>query len=172
MLRELVSLHSQKFIYRKASLRVFFHHAGRFRQKMQAVVIADPKLQILGPLIALGDPLLQLLRIPGRESNLERLGFRRQGRGNSIAVNRIQNRTISSNLGGVHLECSDQSQERRVEFAVRQVRASAHARSSAISIMGSTRCLAELQVTLRDELFRLVEVVCVVVCGPGVLNKY
>jgi hypothetical protein len=72
----------------------------------------------------------------------------------------------------VHLECSDQAQERCVEFAVRQVRASAHTRPSAISVVGSTRCLAELQVTLRDELFWLVEVVCVVVCGPGVLRQY
>lgn len=81
---------------------------------MQAVVKADPELQILGPLVTLGDPLLQLLRVPGRESNLERLGFRSQGSGNRIAVDRVQDRAISSNLGGVHLECSNQAQERRV----------------------------------------------------------
>lgn len=168
MLRELVSLRSQKVIYRK--YRHFFQMQV-MEGKMQVVVKAVLELQILRPLIALGDPLLQLLRIPGRESNLERLGFRRQCRGNRIAVDRVQDRTIASDLGRVHLECSNQAQECRVEFAVSQVRASAHTRSSAISIVGSTGRLAELQVTLRDELVRLVEVVCVIVCGPGVLKK-
>jgi hypothetical protein len=71
----------------------------------------------------------------------------------------------------VHLECSDETQERRVEFPVRQVRASAHTRPGTISIVGSARCLSELQVTLGDKLLRLVEVVRVVVCGPGILTK-
>lgn len=138
---------------------------------MQAVVKTDAELQILRTLVTLGDPLLQLLGVPSREANLERLGFCSQSCRNSIAVNRIQDRAISSNLGRVHLEGSDQAQECRVEFPVCQVRASAHTRSSTVSIVGSTRCLAEIQVTLRNELVGLVEVVCVVVCGPGILKN-
>ena len=138
---------------------------------MHAVVKADPELQILRPLVTFSDPLFQFLGIPSRETNLERLGFRSQGRWNRVAVNRIEDWAISSNLGGLHLECGDQTQERRVEFPVRQVRPSAHTRSSTISIVGSARCLSELQVTLGNKLLRLVEVVRVIVGGPGILTE-
>lgn len=107
-------------------------------QTRQALISATPESQTFRPLVALGNPLLQLLGVSGSEAHLERLRFRGQSRGNGIAVNGIQDRAIFSSFGGVHLKRSDQAQEGRVQFPVGQVRASAHARTSTIAIVRGT----------------------------------
>lgn len=167
---KLISVHPQKLYTAKRRTRLFKVHSPSNEACTHQCNSRIPS-QILGPLIALGDPLLQFLGVPSREAHLERLRFCGQSRGNGIAVNCIQDRAIFSSLGGVHLERSDQAQEGRVQFPVGQVRASTHARTSTIAVVRGAGCLSELQVPLRDEFFWLVKVLRVVVCGPSVLMQ-
>lgn len=126
-------------------------------------------LQIFGPLIAFHNPLLQLHRIPRLKAHLEWLGLRRQSRRDLIALQCIQDRPIRQIAGRVHGECGDQPNVSREELAVGQMRTGTHARTSAVAIVRRARTLTDIQIALRNELFRHLEMVFVVVGGPGVL---
>ena len=66
-------------------------------------------------------------------------------------------------------ECRDRPDEGRVEFPVCQMRSRAHTRPSTVAIVGRSSALRAIEIPLWDELFRLMKVFGIVVCGPGIL---
>lgn len=126
--------------------------------------------KIFGPIITLCNPLLQLLRIAGDETDLERLRVSGQRSGNGIALDGIQNGSIAHSLGGSHLECCDQTQESSVELSICQMGARTHTGPSTVSIMGGPRAFTKFEITLWKKLVGLLEVVLVIVGCPCVLE--
>lgn len=147
--------------------------SNRSRDKIHLRVTKYPNghLQVFCPLVTLGNPLFQLLGIAGSEPNLERLGLCGQGRRDSIALNGIQNWPVTLFLGGFHVESCDQPQESRVELAVRKMRASTHTGAGPISVVRSPRPFAQLKISLRDEFVGFLEMVLIIVGGPGILVR-
>ena len=126
-------------------------------------------LQIGSLLLAFRNPFLQHLPVSRLESHLERLRFGGQCRRNGIALNRIHNRRICWVPRWVHGERHDEPDVRRVELAVGQMRAGAHARAGAVAIVRRARRFTQVQITLRNELEGVFEVLAVVVGRPCVL---
>lgn len=92
-------------------------------------------LQISRPLITPPDPSLQPGPVPYPKPDLERLRIQRQARLGGVAVKRVQDRLVDRILSRHHLERADEPQKRRVQLAVGQVRAHAHAAAGAIAVM-------------------------------------
>ena len=70
----------------------------------------------------------------------------------------------------MHRKGRDEPDERRVELAVGEVRAGAHARAGAVAVVRGAGAFAQLEVALGDEAVGHFEVVFVVVGCPGVLD--
>lgn len=125
--------------------------------------------EVLGPLITIRYPLCQPGRIPSLEADLERFGLGSETGRDGIAFNRIKDGAVRLVLGRMHGECHDQTDVRRVEFTVGQVRAGTHPRASAVAVVRSSRAFSQVQVALRDKLGGHLEMVFVVVGCPSVL---
>lgn len=132
--------------------------------------VRERNLQIPRPLLTLCNPFLQHRPIPRLKAHLERLWLRRQRRRNRIALDGVQNRMVRSILRRVHREGHDEPHVRRVQLAVGQVRAGAHARAGAVAVVGGAGAFAQVEVAFGEELEGVLEVVFVVVGGPGVLH--
>lgn len=127
--------------------------------------------QIFRALITFRDPLLKLLGVAGSEPNLEGLRLGRQRRSNSIALNCIEDGSISRLFGWAHVECGDQADERREKLPVCKVGSRTHARTRSVAVMGSTSTVAEIHISLGDKLVGILEVILVVISSPRILWK-
>lgn len=87
------------------------------------------------PLITPPDPSLQHRPVPHPKPDLERLRIQRQARLGGVAVQRVQDRPVRRILCGHHLKGADEPQEGRIQLAVGQMRAHAHAAARAVAVV-------------------------------------
>lgn len=125
-------------------------------------------LQVLGALLRLGDPLLQLGLVPGPDLHLERLGVERQRRRRVVAVEAVHDGAVGRVVGLREVEGGDDADVGRVQLAVGEVRARAHARARAVGVVRRAD-LGVVEEALDDELVRHLEAVLVVVGSVGIL---
>lgn len=78
-------------------------------------------LQILGAFIALGDPLLKLLRVACTKSDLEWLWLGCQGCRNRITLNCIKDWSVGCIFRRVHVESSDEADKSSKQFAISEM---------------------------------------------------
>lgn len=129
-------------------------------------------LQTPSPFLTLPHPPLQRLQIPRPKSALERFRVRRQARRYRITVQRVQDGEILRRPRRIDMECRDQTDEGRVQLAIREVRAGAHAGPGAIRVVRGARAFGVVEVALDREGVGVFEVRGVEVGGPGVLGGW
>ena len=126
------------------------------------------KLKILGPLITVHHPRLQLLFVPHPKTDFELLWLRRQTGLDSITLQRIENRRISLVFGRDYTERADESNVGGVELAISEVRAGTHSGTCTVSIVRRST-LTTPKEAFGKECLRVFEVVCIVIGSPCVL---
>ena len=126
-------------------------------------------LQILRPLLTPFHPLLQHPQIPRAEHTLKRLWISGQTLGDSITLQRIQNRLILLILRRIDMECRDQPNESSIKLAISKMGASTHAGTCSVGIVQGARAFGVLEVPLDREDLGLFEVHRVEDCCPGIL---
>ncbi len=125
--------------------------------------------KILGALLCLGDPLLELAGVSGPELHLEGLGIEGQRRGRVVTVEAVHDRPVGRVVGLRELKGGDDANVGGEELAVGEVRAGAHARAGAVGVVRRAD-LVVVEEALDDELVRHLEAVVIVVGCVGILQ--
>lgn len=128
-------------------------------------------LDISRSLLALSNPSFQSLPIPHPQPDLKRFWVSRQTRGLGIAIERIEYRAVCWVARRQDVQADEHTQERRVQFAIGQMRARAHPTPGTVAIVRRSGraigAIREISVRIKDAWVG--EMGGVVVGGPGIL---
>lgn len=106
-----------------------------FLQQTRTLLHLHVTLQILRPLLRLRNPAIQHLSIPRPEANFKRLGIHCQSIRQFITTHTIQHGTIFRISRLDDFKRRDEFQKRRVQFAVGEMAADAHATARSVAIV-------------------------------------
>lgn len=106
-----------------------------FLQQTRTLLHINVTLQILRPLLRLRNPAIQHLAIPRPEANFKRLGIHCQSIRQFITTHTIQHGTIFRISRLDDFKRRDEFQKCRVQFAVGEMAADAHAASGSVAIV-------------------------------------